>query len=53
MAKKMSRIIGIDVRIDMYMHQGEVIMDEATFLPALDRLHCFAELDENGCIDHV
>jgi hypothetical protein len=33
MAKKMSRIIGIFVRIDMYIHQGEVVIGEATFLP--------------------
>jgi hypothetical protein len=51
MAKKMSRIIGIYVRIDMYIHAGEIVMGEATFLPTLGKYHCFAELDENGCID--
>jgi hypothetical protein len=51
MAKKMSRIIGIFVRIDMYMHQGEIVMGEATFLPTMGRYHCGAKLNENGCID--
>jgi hypothetical protein len=51
MAKKMSRIIGIYVRIDMYIHEGEIIMGEATFTPTLGKYHCFAKLDENGCID--
>jgi hypothetical protein len=51
MAKKMSRIIGIFVRIDMYMHQGEVVMGEATFLPMKGQFHCFSKLDENGCVD--
>jgi hypothetical protein len=51
MAKKMSRIIGIFVRIDMYIHRGEVVLGEATFLPWFGRYHCFSKLDENGCID--
>jgi hypothetical protein len=51
MAKKFSRIIGIYVRIDMYLHEGEIFMGEATFLQMLGRYHCFAKLDENGCID--
>lgn len=50
-AKKMSRIIGIYVRIDMYVHRGEVVLGEATFLPALGKHHCFSTLDQNGCID--
>jgi hypothetical protein len=52
MAKKMSRMIGIYVRIDMYMNQGEVVMGEATLLPStVYQYHCSAELDENGFID--
>jgi hypothetical protein len=51
MAKKFSRIIGIYVRIDMYMHEGEIVMGEATFLQMLGKYHCFSKLDENGCID--
>jgi hypothetical protein len=51
MAKKMSRIIGIFVRIDMYVHQGEVVMGEASFTPTAGHYHCGAKLDENGCID--
>jgi hypothetical protein len=51
MAKKMSRIIGIFVRIDIYIHVGEVVMGEATFLRTLATHHCSANLGENGCID--
>jgi hypothetical protein len=51
MAKKMSRIVGIYVRIDMLLHQGEVVMGELTFTRMAGKIHCIAKLDENGCID--
>jgi len=51
MAKKMSRIIGIFARIDLYLHHGEVVLGEATFRPVTGQYHCFSKLDDTGCVD--
>jgi hypothetical protein len=40
----MSRVIGITVRIDMYMHQGEVVMGEFTFTPSVT-ITAFSKLE--------
>lgn len=50
-AKEVSKLIGIFVRLDMYVLDGKVYLGEATFLPRLGVFHCASQLDQNGCID--
>lgn len=50
-AKDFSKLIGIYVRLDLYVLNGKVYLGEATFLPTMGSHHCVSQLDQQGCID--
>jgi len=50
-ARSVSKLIGIYMRLDLYVLHGVVYLGEATFLPTTGKHHCIAQRDDNGCLD--